>query len=523
MAAIIEQPCALSEGDRFYVLRRGVMVPLVPADQIPLQLRGVPRQLSHRQMSDENWRYLHETKHSATRLEIQAPAEFSSPMPTTPPSRLTTGYLAPDHHVRNSSSELSPATSIVRRWPPPSYLAKNADVHAHARCNVSTERPASLTDAIAPVYHKNAQQLGARTTYPSGIKPNHTLKEYCTHWIQTGECRYLAIGCIFKHEMPNIDKLRELGFTRVPLWWKEKAAITARGPTWLRRQLAASRDENSSADELDSPPPREFPDPASFRAEKSIERAAKNTAHEKPRSIVRKGADMERRERVHRMRDSCTSLLGPATQPNKTVTNLIDLDESPVGSRRSSTSASSCEGEVEKPNTRMTSPSQSLRDKSSASTRACISPSPSQKGSETTTAASSSPEPIFTASFPPPAKPKPNGNTTIRRASLPDEYSSIEEGPTTATTKLVVKDTNLARTSTGTTALTSKSSTLRLGLAGSKYAAAATTKDTNDAPRARNSSRRAELQDKTMPPGNAANKKLQKRRGAVAESKHFYG
>jgi hypothetical protein len=54
---------------------------------------------------------------------------------------------------------------------------------------------------------------------PSGIVPDASKKQYCSHWIRTGECDYTQVGCVFKHEMPDPETLRRIGFTKYPHWW----------------------------------------------------------------------------------------------------------------------------------------------------------------------------------------------------------------------------------------------------------------------------------------------------------------
>ncbi|KIW04100.1 uncharacterized protein PV09_04915 [Verruconis gallopava] len=66
-------------------------------------------------------------------------------------------------------------------------------------------------------------------------------KEYCTYWIRTGECDYVQQGCRYKHEMPSLDRLREIGFTKgYPKWWLEKIQ-RERPPVRLRHDTNAFR------------------------------------------------------------------------------------------------------------------------------------------------------------------------------------------------------------------------------------------------------------------------------------------
>jgi hypothetical protein len=57
---------------------------------------------------------------------------------------------------------------------------------------------------------------------PSEHVPDQDKKEYCTYWIRTGECDYTQQGCLHKHEMPEQDTLKAIGFRGTPRWWIEK-------------------------------------------------------------------------------------------------------------------------------------------------------------------------------------------------------------------------------------------------------------------------------------------------------------
>jgi hypothetical protein len=261
------QPAALPEGLRYYLLRGNMMVPLVPADQLPFQLQGLPRQLTHRQMSDESWKLLQETDYVAKNLTVQAPGSIMACQHMSPPKPR---FLAPDHHVRTDSPKALQGTPTINRLSLPLQSAEKATDKPHNSPIALPERPLSLTDTFASIYPSDAQRLGYRVQYPSGIEPDQSKKEYCTHWIKTGECAFISIGCKYKHEMPTMDKLRDLGFTQLPKWWKEKSAINSRGPTWMQRRLALDSHDDKDIDEM--PPPREFPDPLVLRLKRADER-----------------------------------------------------------------------------------------------------------------------------------------------------------------------------------------------------------------------------------------------------------
>lgn len=239
----------LAEELRFYVLRDNVMVPLVPVDQMPFQVQGIPRQLSHRQMSDENWKFLAEVSDKApTTIAVQNPASNHLSQPT--PAKLAC-FHAPDHQVRAQTSEMP-------RTPPPHSPAQ--PMTGFARSENPNANSISTANAFASIYSKDAERIGYRLPYPSGNEPDPSKKEYCTHWLKTGECSFISVGCKYKHEMPSVEKLREIGFTQgIPRWWKEKNAIGTKGMTWMQRRLADGEEINKL------PVSRTFPDASAFR------------------------------------------------------------------------------------------------------------------------------------------------------------------------------------------------------------------------------------------------------------------
>ena len=341
-------PYALPEGLRYYLLRGSAMVPLVPVDQLPFQLQGVPRQLSHRQMSDEAWKYLTETEEAPSAIPIQAPTATFSPQSPAKPR-----FLAPDHHVRTDSLATQADTPRITRW----ALSGTENVAELPRSApmAGSERQSSLTDTFASIYQKDAQRLGYRTPYPSGIEPDQLKKEFCTHWIKTGECAFMSIGCKYKHEMPTVEKLRELGFTQgMPRWWKEKSAIAARGPTWMQRRLAQGNDEG------EIPAPRAFPDPSTLRTRQADDRGALHDSIQQPSGSLRT-EPMAKATTFSRL-IAPTPALVPIPPDSQSSNLLIDIDEtpapppSPQPSNGSSVSDGSCDMHVPSSRTSLSPP-----------------------------------------------------------------------------------------------------------------------------------------------------------------------
>ena len=69
-------------------------------------------------------------------------------------------------------------------------------------------------------------------------------KVYCTHWIRTGSCDFIQQGCIYKHEVPSFEALREIGFLEWPRWIRERGGVTEFGETDndRRRRLQMERE-----------------------------------------------------------------------------------------------------------------------------------------------------------------------------------------------------------------------------------------------------------------------------------------
>ncbi|KAJ4371406.1 hypothetical protein N0V83_004623 [Neocucurbitaria cava] len=284
---------------------------------LPFHLHGVPRQLSHRQMSEEGWKYLMETDEAPSTIPVQAPTALSSPLPVAKPQ-----FRAPDHHVRHDSP--LPQAEAAAAGPFLPAAAENVSEPARSPSVALSNNSPSLTDSFASIYQKDAQRLGYRTSYPSGIAPDPAKKEYCTHWIKTGECAFISIGCKFKHEMPTTEKLRELGFTQgMPRWWKEKSAVAVRGPTWMQRRLAHGNEDE------EQPALRSFLDPSTFTNNRTegcgIVQGSIPHHEDRLRMELGTGTTITQREALPLV--SAQALSQPASRlPDL----LIDLDETPA-------------------------------------------------------------------------------------------------------------------------------------------------------------------------------------------------
>jgi hypothetical protein len=236
-------PCSLPMASRHYLLRNNIMVPMIPVDQLPFQLQGISQQLSHRQMFEEGWKFVGESTEQASLLTPLAPTTQPSQPTTSPKPR----HLPPDHDIKRGT-----ATSTKDGMQP--HQASRSQLVTVVTPSIPSPPTSGSASEHPSVLAGRFARFEYRQPYPSGIEPDPAKKVYCTHWIRTGECAFTAVGCKYKHEMPSVEKLRELGFTLgTPKWFQEKAAIAARGPTWMQRRLAARTSSQEPTDVVTTP------------------------------------------------------------------------------------------------------------------------------------------------------------------------------------------------------------------------------------------------------------------------------
>lgn len=324
-----------------------IFVPVIPLDQLPYSIEGVPSRINHRQLIKEGWQLLDAVTGFATVL---------SPLRTPPPSPK---YRAPDHnatrdaafsamemsnkpelratspHSSTSSEQYSvkrdqygaeqlssnsrtqippidhrrhtighqPYVSTGHHASPPgierksmmtkdsnrarlsrfdvryvqdggrSVVAPNADVRVVQEPCIDGPRPVSSdpeNDRISKFdCNENKLRIAGLLTTP--VRADRPEKIYCDYWIRSkGECGF-GSRCLYKHEMPSLDVLKEVtGFRSYPQWWKEQQAIRPRGMTWMEVQEARMRSQNDNSpgrnEAAEMPACREFPDPTSLRS-----------------------------------------------------------------------------------------------------------------------------------------------------------------------------------------------------------------------------------------------------------------
>lgn len=211
----------LPRGVRYAIRRNNVDIPLVPIDQLPYRLEGFPQQVDPLRCGIEGWKLVGVTQQPSVLLTQDLSTEllFSHAVSLTKPE-----HLPPDHDVRRNLAQRSHTFRQISPAPVPSreYLT------------ASPNEPSS-SDRSGSGFPNSMSRLAGITSDPSK-------KEYCTHWIRHNSCDFVQQGCRYKHEMPDREKLRELGFPDIPQWYKAKMAISAGSSNWLRPTSAKGHD-----------------------------------------------------------------------------------------------------------------------------------------------------------------------------------------------------------------------------------------------------------------------------------------
>ncbi|KAI7229646.1 hypothetical protein KC330_g7348 [Hortaea werneckii] len=312
-SAIQLPPQAAKPRPLYFISRNnGVLVPLVPVDELPytIRLQGLPRVLRF----DQTVGMQHVGTAPYTGMTFKIEDEGAHRSTSQPPG---------GHHARSQSALVNP----VRKYLAPDALARQAlaqtannqhapvtaseapNLSAHEASNnwrstASTSKPTtsnttqSIIDAIVSTTSGAAE--AARVGYvprstvapPSGAKSDQDKKEYCTYWIRTGECDYMQQGCLYKHEMPDKATLEKIGLGRnLPRWWIEKQGgmkLGAREPQivgplmksseWLKRKPTERDASDASGESSESDDETQASSGRSVASSQSSEVAAKNAA-----------------------------------------------------------------------------------------------------------------------------------------------------------------------------------------------------------------------------------------------------
>ncbi|OAG04181.1 uncharacterized protein CC84DRAFT_1219389 [Paraphaeosphaeria sporulosa] len=235
---------------RYYIHRTpgNAIVPLIPADQLPFRLKDYPRHLSHRELSAGGWNFVGETSGIAWPLALcyssrdaaldsrgKEISELSGDVhggdagvakieavTHVPGTGETTGRIAADGDAVLLGEDEGEVKQIAFRSSEAMSIPDKVAARASCAASVgrTTTRSPSLTESLAAIYAQEARRVGYTKCSPLAAEE----KEHCRHWIKTGACKWTTAkeGCRYKHTMPSVEKLAEIGITGVPRWFGER-------------------------------------------------------------------------------------------------------------------------------------------------------------------------------------------------------------------------------------------------------------------------------------------------------------
>lgn len=131
-------------------------------------------------------------------------------------------------------SESRPLSMVIQFLPSPQEYATNTsqtspeaitaagpEALPHIDYRPTTDSYRSTTDSYRPIPDPYRTSVDMHRPFPSSIDPD-SKKIYCTYWLRNGECDYMQQGCRYKHEMPDMETLKSIGFLTIPRWYREK-------------------------------------------------------------------------------------------------------------------------------------------------------------------------------------------------------------------------------------------------------------------------------------------------------------
>ena len=334
----------------YYISRNnGVLVPLIPVDELPysVRLQGVPRTLRSDQIL--GMQYVATLPLTGTTFKLQD--EVSTIRSTSQSTSIShsrtrsnspcTPFRAPDALARqalaNSSAGAGAGNGTSQHPLPPRPMSAHelaTQQWRRPQVPTSSEKTQATIDAIVAVTHGTNTVRSTTPPPPSGHIPDQEKKKYCTYWIRTGECDYMQQGCLYLHEMPDLDTLRSIGFRGTPRWWIEKTqkvrmggvktALTREKQTSPETSPASSVQDGKSTNRTNSTPPTS----CNFDA-------SSNDSETKDLSGVTMAGLIGANPAASP--SSVNSVLTQVAQPSETD-DLIDLDDSKVVAPSPSTS-----------------------------------------------------------------------------------------------------------------------------------------------------------------------------------------
>ncbi|MCJ1404729.1 hypothetical protein MMC11_007955 [Xylographa trunciseda] len=209
----------------------GTMTPLVALDELPdfIQLKNVPAKLSVAETQGMTSLGLESRSIGAYQVDQEA---YEAANPTETATSVQTeqvGSVA--QSVTDEATASIPPSSVVAGDEETTDAKRSVDGWRRSVDAETSKAPTTRAPSVASTIRQSRRgrrRAASRASADTESRPYEPLtkgvlgrKEYCSHWIRKGECDFTQQGCIFKHVMPSLDKLEELGYRTYPRWFRE--------------------------------------------------------------------------------------------------------------------------------------------------------------------------------------------------------------------------------------------------------------------------------------------------------------
>ncbi|MCJ1282755.1 hypothetical protein MMC26_002080 [Xylographa opegraphella] len=214
----------------------GTMTPLVALDELPdfIQIKNVPARLSVAETQGMTSLGLESRSLGSYQVD-QDIYEAANPTEKGMSDRAAQPQsVAPT--VTEEVSVSSASSSVDINVEEATDVQLSVDGWRRSVDKETSKAPTNKAPSIASTIRQSTRgprRANSKASVATESRPYEPLtkgvlgrKEYCSHWIRKGECDFTQQGCIFKHVMPSLDKLEELGYRTYPRWFREAYDMT---------------------------------------------------------------------------------------------------------------------------------------------------------------------------------------------------------------------------------------------------------------------------------------------------------
>ena len=218
---------------RFYIVRpepQKAFVPLIAVDEIPslFRLQGVPANLDPKTINDWNLARVGDTTPFRGQYDVLInPEESKALQGSSSSSDSSNSPPTARHQHVDDASDTQASTRNVGTEQQPTWLSiatfKEQMHVSHFQRRGNHFSLTTLQTAMNKVVEEKVwQEENDHSKTKDAMTPGvFGKKQYCTHWIRTGNCDYVQEGCKYLHVIPDEETRLRIGIRDMPRWAKE--------------------------------------------------------------------------------------------------------------------------------------------------------------------------------------------------------------------------------------------------------------------------------------------------------------